>query len=321
MDPGDRLLNEKTAECSACYHLACPVDMVASRARTIWAHTRTSTANALTVVDSLIDGMSKLPGERIILLTSGGFLTGTFETEVDRLMDKARHAEVLINGLDARGLYQDASAGMAYDGMGVLASGTGGTFFHNNNDMEEGLRVLGMVPETTYLLGFSPLAATSATFHNLKVHLNADHGYSLEARLGYNALPTAPSIDAEVLATDTLTDLPVSFTCEQWSGPSSITMIAHLDFSHLHFMPNHDRRAQKLTIVAVLLDTHGSFIAGKRGELQLNFKDATFARFAKTGFTAALTLKAPPGNYSVRALAQDALDGKLSAASRNVQIK
>jgi hypothetical protein len=74
---------------------------------------------------SLVDGMAKLPGQRMIMLTSGGFLTGTFEADVDRLMDKARHAEVVIDGLDARGLYLNASAGMAYDGMGILASGKG----------------------------------------------------------------------------------------------------------------------------------------------------------------------------------------------------
>jgi hypothetical protein len=66
-----------------------------------------------------------------------------------------------------------------------------------------------MVPETTYLLGFSPPAATAPTFHKLKVRLPADHGYSLEARLGYNELPKpTASIDTEVLATDTITDLP-----------------------------------------------------------------------------------------------------------------
>ena len=80
------------------------------------------------------------------------------------------------------------------------------------------------------------------------------------------------------------------------------------------------RRTQKLTIVAVLLDSRGSFVAGKRSELELNFTEATFAQLAKTGYTAAMTLQAPPGTYSVRALAQDALEGKLSAAGGTVQV-
>jgi hypothetical protein len=34
-----------------------------------------------------------------------------------------------------------------------------------------------------------------------------------------------------------------------------------------------------------------------------------------------MTIKAPPGSYSVRALAQDAMEGKLAAAGDVVQIK
>ncbi len=34
-----------------------------------------------------------------------------------------------------------------------------------------------------------------------------------------------------------------------------------------------------------------------------------------------MTLKAPPGTYSVRVVAQDALEGKMTAASAAVQIK
>jgi len=123
------------------------------------------------------------------------------------------------------------------------------------------------------------------------------------------------------MASDTVTDLPASFTWEQWAGPPSITMILHLDFNALHFKPNGDRRAQKLVIVVVLTDTHGNFVTGKRSVLELNLKDATFERFAKAGFTTALTIKTPPGKYGVRAVAEDAMEGKLAAASGALQVK
>ncbi len=322
MDPGDSVLNAKVQECVHCYHSSRPEceGLVIGAAKATWGHVRSDTVNALGVIDSLIDGMAKLPGQRIILLTSGGFLSGSLETDMDRLMDKARRAEVLINGLDARGLYQNASAGMAYDGMGILASGTGGTFFHNNNSMEDGFRDLGMVPETTYLLGFAPPNA-DGNFHKLKVRLADKHSYSVEARLGYTALRPHAELDTEVTASDTITDLPATFTWEQWQGPPSITMVAHVDINRLHFQPYQDRRTQKLTIVAVLLDRQGNFISGKRSELQLSFKDGTFAQYAKTGFTAALTLPAPPGTYSVRAVAQDAMENKLAAATTEIKIK
>jgi hypothetical protein len=123
------------------------------------------------------------------------------------------------------------------------------------------------------------------------------------------------------MASDTIADLPASFTWEQWKGRVGITTIVHLDIGRLHFKPWEDRRTQKLTIVAVVLDKDGGFVAGQRSELQLSFRDATFRELSKTGFTTAITVKAPPGSYRVRAVALDALEGKLSAASGAVEIK
>ena len=40
--------------------------------------------------------------------------------------------------------------------LAEMADATGGTFFHNNNDLEAGFRRLAAVPEFSYLLGFSP---------------------------------------------------------------------------------------------------------------------------------------------------------------------
>jgi len=230
-------------------------------------------------MESLVDGMTKLPGERVLLLASTGFLTGNLEVEQDALMAKALHAQVVINTLDAKGLYvvnPTGDASTAQTGwvlqparvvetknaervadapgstMAVLASGTGGAFYHNNNDLAHGFRVLGMVPETPYVLGFTPSGvAADGRFHSLKVRLAAGKRYSLRARPGYAApsnaaVPSAPpsKLDSDAMASDTVTGLPVRFTWEQWPGPLGITMVAHLDLDHLHFETRQDRRGR-----------------------------------------------------------------------------
>jgi VWFA-related protein len=352
----DELLKAKTAECSACYHAPCPPNQVTSMSEAIWEHSLSNSKNTLRVVEGLVDGMAKLPGERMILLASTGFLTGNLEVDQDRLMAKALHAEVVINTLDAKGLYVinptgDASAPAGWvlpservvetknaervaqaqdDGMAVLASGTGGAFYHNNNDLALGFRRLGMVPEIMYVLSFTPSGvAADGRFHSLKVQLAAGKRYSLQARLGYAAssanaaAPSSPpsKLDSEAMASDTITDLPVRFTWEQWAGPPGITMVAHLDLDHLHFETRQGRRTQKLTLVGALLDSHGAFVTGKRSELDLNLTDATFAQLAKAGFTVSMTLEAPPGSYAVRGVVEDALEGKLTAASGAVEVR
>lgn len=343
------VLQAKLAECSICNgrNNPCPEGEITSLSNSIWDHALMNSGNTLHVIEDVVDGMAKLPGERMILLASAGFLLGNRESDLDRLMTKARHAEVLINALDAKRLYvvgADASMSRSpvplpkrtlnmeaeNDGMAALAAGTGGTFFHNNNDLAQGFRVLGMVPETMYILGFAPSdKAADGHFHSLKVRLATGKRYSLEARLGYtapsaNASPqvSPPSrLDREVMASDTVTDLPASFTWERWAGPPGITVVAHLDVSHMHFLNWQGRRAQRLMIVAVLLDSRGSFVTGKRSEFDLNLTEATFAQLAKTSFTASMTLKAPPGSYLARAVVEDALEGKLTAAGGTVEVK
>jgi VWFA-related protein len=350
----NEVLDAKLAECSVCLRSPCFPIQVTAPADAIWEHTLINSRNTLRLMESLVDGLKKFPGERMILLASAGFLTGNLEIDQDRLMTKALHAEVVINTLDAKGLYTvipggDAStadwlpasariveaknaqrvADAPGDAMEVLASGTGGTFYHNYNDLARGFRELGMVPETMYVLSFSPTGvAADGRFHSLKVRLAAGKRYSLQARLGYaasppNAAPSSPpsKLDSEAMASDTVTDLPVRFTWEQWKGPPGITVVAHLDFNRLHFENRQGRRGQKLTLVGVLWDSRGGFVTGKRSEVDLNLTDATIARFAKAGFTASMTLQAPPGSYSVRGVVQDALDGKLTAAGGTVEIR
>ena len=271
------LLGAKLAECAVCERSPCfPIEVTAP-ADAIWEHALDNSRNTLRVIESLVDGLAKFPGERMILLASEGFLTGNLEIDQDRLMTKALHAEVVINTLDVKGLYTvipggDAStyqgpiptsarnveaknaqrvADAPGDAMEVLASGTGGAFYHNYNDLARGFRELGMVPETMYVLGFSPSGvAADGRYHSLKVRLAAGKRYSLQARLGYAAssanaaAPSSPpsKLDSEAMASDAVADLPVRFTWEQWKGPPGITMVAHLDFNRLHFETRQGRR-------------------------------------------------------------------------------
>jgi len=107
------------------------------------------------------------------------------------LIERALRADVVFNALDVRGL---ASASLAPDRSHIneptetrtldsqessarggvledLAYGTGGTYFHNNNDLDEGLRRTADPPEYVYVLGFSP-QKLDGKLHKLKVKLN-----------------------------------------------------------------------------------------------------------------------------------------------------
>src|SRR5258708_8318590 len=74
------------------------------------------------------------------------------------------------------------------DILAELADGTGGTFFHDNNDLDEGFRRVDARPEYLYMLAFSPQnLKLDGTFHKLKVTLKEPNKTTLQARRGYYA--------------------------------------------------------------------------------------------------------------------------------------
>ena len=81
-----------------------------------------------------------------------------------------------------------SAAAIAYGKiMSELASATGGTYFHDNNDLKGGLAFLTKAPEYLYLLEFSPRnVKPDDTYHSLRVNVDTK-GLTIRARAGYFA--------------------------------------------------------------------------------------------------------------------------------------
>jgi len=173
--------------------------------------------SALATLREIVERMGTLEGQRSLILISPGFLTLTpgAMSEKSHILDLAAQGNITISALDARGLYTteiDASERggssahdlitgqhaqyhsdtmtLAGEVMSELADGTGGTFFHNSNDLEGGLKCLAQGPEYLYLLEFSPEKfKPDGSYHRLKVKVNQD-GLKVQARRGYFASAT-----------------------------------------------------------------------------------------------------------------------------------
>lgn len=166
----------------------------------------------LTALSEVVRKLGAMGGQRTLILVSPGFLTLTEESMAlkSAILDKAAELNVTISVLDARGLYTtilDASTetagttrttrakaqyhgesmGLNEDIMAELADGTGGTYFHNSNDLQGGFQALTAVPEYVYLLELSlQNVKQDGAYHTLKVKVDQD-GLKLQARRGYFA--------------------------------------------------------------------------------------------------------------------------------------
>jgi VWFA-related protein len=165
---------------------------------------------SLASLREIVHRVAALPGLSTLILVSPGFLTLTAQArnEESRIIDTAALSSITINALDARGLYtteldaSDRGTGSAQatqakseyrrstmsfseNIMAELANGTGGTYFHNSNDLEGGLKRLSSTPEYLYLLEFYPHdPKQNGSYHKLKVKLSRA-GLKVQARRGY----------------------------------------------------------------------------------------------------------------------------------------
>ena len=81
--------------------------------------------------------------------------------------------------------YTRSEMSLADGAMASLADGTGGTFFHNSNDLDTGFKALAEGPGTVYLLELSlDGVKPDGTYHHIKVKLDRT-GLDLNARRGY----------------------------------------------------------------------------------------------------------------------------------------
>jgi VWFA-related protein len=82
-------------------------------ARIAWTHDKDQSRQALQVLANLVRRLGSLPGQRSILWLSPGFLALDLQSDLDQLIDRALREHVVINALDARGLWVDIPGGDA----------------------------------------------------------------------------------------------------------------------------------------------------------------------------------------------------------------
>jgi VWFA-related protein len=337
--------------------------LIEDQAVETWRRVREISLDTLASISRVVEYLGKMPGARVLVVASSGFFGETLEQQQDTIINQAVHAGVVINALDAKGLYSEGMPGtrpgdpQAYKGyrdnfylmhetmqvgerlmvvntaMADLAQGTGGVFFHNNNDLNAGFHQLGLPPEVTYRMSFNPDGViTDGSYHKLKVKLVHSGSYSVEARPGYfapektaAAIDTPQSkLDREVMASDTLTGVPAGLSV-QLGKPSAtqrtLSVIVHLDVSKLAFSAQNGRKTQRITFVTALLDSQGKMVAAKQGRMELALRDATYESLARTGVNAKLSFEVAPGVYSLREVIEEAVNSNLASSTNSVDLR
>jgi len=354
-------LQAAASELIACQHLSGPAASSAPQLAMAEAQRwvgigSQETRISLGVLKDLVRRMSGAPGQRIILLASPGFVTPEQYQELTDVLDRAVRANVVINTLDARGLWIDpqfdasrrsfSSAATRIrdqyrhdsyladeDVLAAMAAGTGGTWFHNNNDLKEGFSQLAEVPQYVYLLGFSPQnLKMDGNFHALKVSVvkTVSAGLSLQARKGYYAPKRLESaeetarqeIEDALFSREEIHELPMDLHTQFFEAAdgAKVAVLCHMDIKHIKFSKANGRNNNNVVVVSALFDRNGTLVHAIRKTIEFHLKDDTLENRLGPGITLRTSFDVKPGTYLVRVVVRDSEGQMMSAANGAVEI-
>jgi VWFA-related protein len=330
--------------------------MAQAQASIVVGREDSSTEYALRHMEDVMRRLGSMPGQRVMVFLSPGFITSTLHLEFSELVDRATKSNIVINTIDARGLYtpdmgdisqpatgsyrtsgyrlsyQVAAQLAQEDVLAELADGTGGTFFHNRNDVDEGLREAGAAPGMTYLLGFSPQnMKLDGSMHTLKVTFAHKTNYKIQARHGYFAPRhvTDPVEEAKqeiqeaLFSQDEIRDLPVDLHTQFFKTDSyqaKLAVLTHVDIKGVHFRKADGRTRDDLTVATAIFDENGNYVTGGEKIVEMKLLDPTYERLSRSGLNLKTSFDVKPGTYLVRQVVRDSEGSQLAARNGAVVI-
>jgi len=309
------------------------------------------------VLNNIVRLLGSMPGDRIIILASPGmYLPDDLQRDLSESIDRATRSGVVINTLDARGVYTvdptgdvpncrltnpntqmlvakydnfaNAAQGMILDD---LAHGTGGTALAQN-DLAAEFDRLADPPEYVYYLGFYPKELKpDGKFHDLKVTLANAKGFSVQARRGYwapsheedAATAATREIGEAVFSHDELHDLPIDIHTQFFktsADDAKLKVTSHLDIRQLRLRKQDDRNRDDLTLVCALFDGNGNYIKGTQKVVELRLKDESLERRRALGVTVNADFDVKSGPYMIRTVVRDSEGQQMAAANGVVEI-
>ncbi len=308
-------------------------------------------------IEDIIRRLAGMPGQRVMALVSPGFIL-TLETRSQGdLIDRANRSNIVINTIDARGLYAPEIMGdianpsfgspqssgqrdqfrlseQTEDGMilGELAEGTGGTYFHNRNDLDVGMQRAVGSPDVSYVLGFSPQnLKLDGHFHTLKVSLTAKSKFVLQARRGYYAprslkdpaQEAKEEIQEAIFSQEEMHDVPIEMQTQFFKSSDTqakLAVLTRVDVNAIRFRKDAGRSKDNLTFATAIFDENGNFITGGEKILEMKLLDPTLTRLNHSGLTVKSSFDIKPGTYLVRMVVRDGEGSQMAAKNGAVTI-
>ncbi len=284
------------------------------------------------------DAMTELTVSRFVESRLGRSNPRGF-SKLQSAMNQANRSQVSLYSVDARGLlpppssteYQSFAnyprlANQQISGpqefLTALASGTGGLWFLNNNDLAVGLRQVYSDSRQYYLMGYVPDRKKKARkLHRIKVKLNRKD-LTLRYRREYSET-NQDQLSGAFKFPELFQDFPFDVRVANEQGKLTVHMFLPTEELSLR---SHEKGAQLvLEMFGALVDKSGRRAAKEllfEHRLERDFPSEVVARLRQSDtvdFTA--EGKAPPGNYQLIVVLHQGFSGRIGTSVQDVTVQ
>ncbi len=290
-----------------------------------------------------------------VVLFSDGFLFEELTYELQDVVDQALRAGVVLNTVDARGLYVDmfkasdnlsnvpwelliakdrlrsADTREAAQPLNMLAHDTGGIFHENSNDLRAGLQKVSERQTHFYVLTYAaPSSRADGRYHKIKLEV-ARPGLKLSYRQGYYAPKEQLTFEKrrkedilEALhAPGNANEIPIRTGYASYKVDDvryEVELVTQVDIRRMKFVEEDSRRRNLISVVVVAFDEYDRYVDGLQKDVTFNLTPSGYSEILGRGFASKVVFRVPPGRYKIKTVVRESGDSKIGSLTKGIEV-
>jgi VWFA-related protein len=300
--------------------------------------------------------------QKQLVLFSEGFVIGDagnrdlqLQSQIQDVVDQALLSGVVLNTVDLRGLFNPSfippsdrptvsvttaaakptaladDALAKEDPLRQIANETRGIFYHNSNDLYDGLQKILNRDAIYYVLTYAiPSRKFDGQYHKIKVEISRP-GMKLDYRSGYYTRQEEMTFESRkkedlldgLRAPGNLNEIPLELGYNYSQEDDShyeVSFLVNVTLQRVRFIDEDSRHKNLISLVVVAFDENDHFIDGLEKSVDFRLTDSSYAGIRSDGLAACLQLRLTMGRYKIRAVVREGVEGKLGSLTRSIEI-
>jgi len=313
----------------------------------------------LTALKQHVRSLRHFEAKKSLLLFSDGFLSDYVRYELQEVVDMCLRSGVVLNTVDARGLFTNnyeakdrVAVGVNSESFVILAqkpmmriedmrqqedplrqlsSETGGFHVGNTNDLASGIRKILESQSYYYVLTYStPNPKLDGRYHKIKVDVSRA-GVRVSYRKGYYAPKEQLTFERRkkedileaLQAPGNLNEIPIQLSYNYFQVDDSryqVALLTRVNIQGLKFLEEDSRHKNLINLVVVAFDENDHFVDGLEKSMDLNLTDPSYAALLNHGFSSKVDIKVPPGRYKIKAVVREGVHTKMGSINKTIEV-